>query len=173
MATPLHSSCFTVSPIAFMSFVDHFFSLSPTMSKSSAQPIVSEIVNFSSEGFMLPWNILFECIVPFEKYDHLVNCQIFKRFVKIRERNIDHLKFTLIFDSLSQFSSSCQFISHSLWSARNVRCARHCFKSWHWRWKMWRIILPFSSSFRFCHACLCKFVQWLLETERFEFFFLS
>lgn len=53
------------------------------MSMSSVQPVVSEIVNLNSEGFMLLWNILLDCNFPFEKYDHLVNCQMFKRFVKI------------------------------------------------------------------------------------------
>jgi len=84
------------------------------MSISSVQPVVSEIINFNSEGFMLLWHILLACNVPFEKYDHLVNCQMFKRLAKFRARNFEHLKFTLIFDSLSQFSSSCQFLSHSV-----------------------------------------------------------
>jgi len=107
-------SRFTVAPIDFMSFVDHFFLFPNYMSMSTMQPVASEIVNFNSEGFKLLWDTLLEINAPFEKYDHHANCQIFKKLVKIQARNIENLKFQLIFDSLSQYSSSCQFLSHSL-----------------------------------------------------------
>ena len=71
------------------------------MSMLSVQPVVSETVNFNSEEFMLLWDILLECDVPFEKYDRLINCRMIKRHVKIPARTIEHLKFTLIFDSLT------------------------------------------------------------------------
>jgi hypothetical protein len=92
---------------------------------SSVQSVVPEMVNFNSEGFMLLSDVLLECNVPFEKKDHLVNYQMFRRFLKIGKSNTEHLKFTLIFDS---FRHSCQFLSHSLGSARNVRCARNSFE---------------------------------------------
>ena len=58
---------------------------------------VTEFVNFNSKMFEFLWDLLLECSLPFEKYDHLVNCQMFRRVVKLLICNIENIKNFLCF----------------------------------------------------------------------------
>ena len=68
---------------------------------------ITQLENFNSECFVLLWIILFEYSLPFELYDHFVNCQMFRRVLNFGIRNIEHIKNSPNFPQ-------CQF--SSLWS---------------------------------------------------------
>jgi hypothetical protein len=62
---------------------------------------VTEFVNFNSETFVFLWDILLECNLPFEKYNHLVNYHMFRRVVKFEYATLRISKTSLSFHSLS------------------------------------------------------------------------
>ena len=72
-------SCFTVALVAVMSFVAWFLSFCKYTSVPCVASSVAQFVNSNSEMCLL--DTLLECNLPFEKYSHLINCQMFRMVV--------------------------------------------------------------------------------------------